>query len=195
MHVRRLACFFLGAWFAGSLLMALLVTQNPGKAERLMMNLSPNAAAQFNTVPPAQARAILRYHAAERNRDLMETWDTLQLLYGAGFFIFLLFASREGKVSLAAALAMVALVLMQKLFLTPEIADQGRLADFLPADANTADRAKAIVLQNAYWGVEAVKWMAGLGLAGKMVLFSGRLGDSGENLDLVDKPNHGHIYR
>jgi hypothetical protein len=174
---------------------ALLGTQNPGAAEHVMMNLTPAAAAQLHGVPPAQARALLRYAAAERNRTLKERWDTIQLVFGAGLFIFLLFASREGKWSLGMVLWMVAMVLLQRFYITLETTDIGRLADFIPAGASSAYRSKVWVLEQAYLLVEASKWMAGLALTGKLVWLSSRSGNSRENFDVVDKTDHGHIYR
>jgi hypothetical protein len=195
MHVRRIACFLLGAWFAGCLVVALLGIQSPGAAERVLMNLTPSAAAQLHSIPPAQARALLRYAAAESNRARLERWDTVQLLGGIAFFVFLLFATREGKWSLAMVLWMVAMVLLQMFYLTPQLTDIGRLVDFAPAASAFGDRSKVWVLQNAYFLVEASKWAAGLALAAKLVWFSSRSGDARENLDVVNKADHRHIYR
>ncbi len=195
MHVRRFACFLLGAWFAGCVIAAWVGMQNPSAADRVLTKPSPEAAVHLRDIPQPQARAVLRYAAAERSRALREQWDTFQIAYGCLFFGFLLFASREGKWSLAIAAWMLAMALLQRLYITPESADIGRLADFLPAGSGATYRAKVWVLEEGYLLVEAAKWAAGLTLVAKFVWSSGRSGDSRENLNVVDKANHRHIYR
>ena len=195
MHVRRFACFLLGAWFAGCVIAAWLGIQNPAAADRLMARLSPEAARQLGGIPHQQSTVLLRYAAAERSRSLRFQWDTLQIACGAFFFGYLLFASREGKWSLAMAAWMFVMVLLQRLYITPESADLGRITDFLPASSAGTYRARLWVLEEAYLLVEAAKWGAGLTLLARFVWSPGRSGDSGQNLDVVDKPNHRHIYR
>jgi hypothetical protein len=193
MHIRRIACFFLGVWFGGALLVHLLAVRNPGEAEHLMADLTTEAAARLKAVPQAQARVLLRYGWAERNRDLLVTWDTVQFFYGLAFFVFLLFGSREDKWSLAMALAMLVLAFGQRALLTPEINALQRLTDF--SDAYSPDRNQVWVLRNGYFVVEALKWATGLGLVAKLVLSRGRSSDSREKVDLVDKANHRHVNR
>jgi len=195
MHVRRFACFLLGVWFAGCVIASWLGMQNPSTADRILTRLSPEAARHLRDIPQQQASALLRYAAAERSRSLRVHWDTLQIACGAFFFGYLLFASREGKWSLALAAWMFAMVLLQRLYITPESTDIGRMADFLPTANAGVYHNKLWVLEEAYLLVEAAKWAAGLTLLIRFVSSSGRSGDSRENLHMVDKANHRHIYR
>ena len=173
--------------------MALVAAQNFRSVDRLLMNLSASAVMSTRDIPPSQLRGLLQYQAAEENRSLYAIWDSAQVALSALFFFFLLFGSQEGKVSLGLALVMFLLVLLQWLYLTPEVTALGRLTDFLPSAAPSPDRPKLWVLQWGYKLVEVLKWSAGLGLFVKFLVWRSR--DPGQDLDLVDKADHRHVNR
>src|SRR5829696_8706996 len=109
MHARRMACFFLGLWLAGGLFMAWVATQNFRQVDRLLSREDPNATLRLKPLG-ADARLILRYQASEQNRWYFRRWETIQILGGGGFFLVMLFGSRENKFVLLGALLMLALV-------------------------------------------------------------------------------------
>jgi hypothetical protein len=196
MHARRFACFLLGAWLAGSLFMAMVATQNFRSIDRLLASPVPAAKIHIQVLGHEGARALLRHQVSEQNRWYFGVWDTMQLALGGFFFLYLLFATREGKAALGLALLMLLIVVAQRLFLTPEITSVGRLLDFTPPDTESPERARFWMLHGAYSGVEVVKWIAGFVLAAKLVLRRRRRsGDAGQQFDLVDKPDHRHVNR
>lgn len=132
MHSRRVACFLLGIWLGAAILMAWVATENFRSVDRLLAKPSPAALLSLKTLGPAGARMLLRYQASEQNRWLFEAWGTVQLIGGSGFFLFLLFGTREGKYPLILVLVMLAVVLLQLFLLTPAMISLGRLVDFLP---------------------------------------------------------------
>jgi hypothetical protein len=197
MHARRLACFFLGMWLAGSLFMAWVATQNFRQVDRLLSRADPAATLRLKPLGE-NARLILRYQASEQNRWYFQKWETIQILYGAVFFFVMLFGSRENKFVLLGVLLMVALVMVQKFLLTPEVVALGRLIDFVPANQQSPERTRFWILHTTYTGVELGKWAVAMILTGQMVFSrkrSGRSRDSRNEFNSVDKADYRRVNR
>ena len=197
MHARRLACFFLGMWLAGSLFMAWVATQNFRQVDRLLSRADPAATLRLKPLGE-NARPILRYQASEQNRWYFQKWETIQIIYGAVFFFVMLFGSRENKFVLLGVLVMVVLVMVQKFLLTPEVIALGRLIDFVPANQQSPERSRFWVVHTAYTGVELGKWVVALFLTAQMVFSrqrSGRSRDSRREFDSVDKADYRRVDR
>jgi hypothetical protein len=195
MHARRLASFLLGLWLAGGLFMAWVATENFREVDRLLSGDNPTATLRFKPLG-SDARMLLRYHASEQNRWLFRSWETGQIVYGAAFFMLMLFGSRENKFILGGVLLLTLLVLVQRLFLSPELIAVGRMIDFVPQAATSPDRSKFWIIHAAYTGVEMGKWVLILILTGQMVFSrkrSGRSRDSRRKVDSVDKPNYRRV--
>src|SRR4051794_13792148 len=120
MHARRFACFCLGLSLAGSLFMIWVRWQNLREVDRLLSHGNPVATLHLKPLG-ADARATLRYAAAEQNRWYLEKWEDVQLVFGAAFFLVMLFGSRENKFVLLGVLLVTLLVLLQKFLITPEL--------------------------------------------------------------------------
>jgi hypothetical protein len=173
------------AWVAG---------ESFGSVDRLLARPHPVATAQFKEVGRADARLLLRYQVAEQNRWYFENWEVAQIVIGALFFFFVLFATRENKFALLLILLMIAGVLVQRVMLTPAMISLGRMIDFVPSDTPSGDRTQFWVLHSWYWGVELVKLILGLALAARLVSHrSGRSGDARQEFNVVDKANHRHV--
>jgi len=196
MHGRRVACFFLGIWLAGGLLLAWVAAQNLASPDRVMADSDP--AVRLRLKPFGQeAAAILKFHAAEENRWLYGKWELYQLFFGSIFFCVMLFGSREDKFALLGVLVMLLLVALQRFLLTPELHALGRLIDFAPV-AQAPDQNRFWITNMAHIGVEVVKDGLALLLAGQMVFSrrrSGRSRDSRRKLDRVDEPNYRGVNR
>ena len=195
MHARRLACFFLGLWLAGGLFMAWVATQNFREVDRLLSKADPVATLKFKELGP-EARFIMRYQASEMNRWLFRSWENAQVFLGVGFFLVMLFGSRENTIVLLGVLLIWLLVLAQRFLITPELISLGRLIDFVPMDTPSPERNRFWIVHTAYSGVEVAKWLLCLLLTAKMVFSSKRSGrsrDSRRELDRVDKPNYRRV--
>ena len=194
MNSRRLACFLLGLWMGGALLMAWVAAASFSSVDRLLDRPHAVATLQFKALGRADARLLLRYQVAEQNRWYFEKWESVQIAMGALFFFFVLFATKENKFVLFLILSMIATVVVQHFLLTPAVISLGRMIDFLPPDAPSRDRTQFSVLHSFYWGVELVKWVLGLALAARLISHrSGRSGNARQEFDLVDKANHRHV--
>lgn len=196
MRHRRIASFLLGLWLGGGLLMAWIATESFRSVDQLLSAPGPVAAIQIKALGPGGARALLRYQAAEQNRQYFETWELLQLVLGASFLSFLLFGSNEGKFSMLLLLLMFLITTAQRFYMTPELSALGRTFDFIPADMPSVERNKFWMLHGIYTGSEILKWGLGLVL-GVLLVFhrQSRSSDAGHEFDLINKANHRHINR
>ncbi|MBZ5582862.1 MAG: hypothetical protein LAQ30_11820 [Acidobacteriia bacterium] len=193
MHSRRIACFLLGLWLGGELLLAWIAAATLRSADGLFAEPAPAAALHIKESGPAGAR-LLRYHAAEQVRDFMSDWGLAEIGLTAFLLLFLLFGTHEGKITLSIALVIVAIVLAERLALSPEISALGRMLDFAAVKAYPAERIRLAVLEKSYWGVEILKWAAGALLGVRlMVRHSRSSGHPWKQVDLVDKADHGHV--
>jgi len=192
---RRFACFLLGIWLGCELLLGWVAMANSRSANRTLAAIRPPSAAPPGQLPPGLDPA-LRYQAAEQTRGLLETWGLAETALGGFLLLFLLFATEERQAALALALVMLALSVGERTFLTPEIAARGRMLDFVAAGAQTAERIRLSLFENAYLGAEALKWVAGLLLAGNLTLRTrGRSRRVRRQVDMVDEAYRGHVDR
>jgi hypothetical protein len=192
MQARRFACFVLGLWLAGGLFMAWVATQNFRQVDRLLSRTDPTATLHVVELG-ANARPMMRFQASEINRWLFRSWEILQLFGGFAFLFVLLFWGQEDKFVLGGILLLLALTMLQRFLLTPEIVALGRMLDFVPANLPSGERTQFWIAHSAYSGVELAKWAVMLVLTGRMVFSSrgsGRSRDSRNQLDRVDKADY-----
>ena len=175
--------------------MAWLTTDSFHSVDRLLAHPVREPAKILATLGP-DARPLLRYQVSEQNRAAFQNWEMVQLIFGMGLFFFLLFGTREGKLSMLLVVVMIALTAAQRLFLTPEIIGLGRLLDFTPPLLELPERAHFWVLHNAYAGMEVAKWGIGVGLLASLLLTRRmRSDDARQYLDAVDKRYNRHVNR
>jgi len=175
--------------------MAWVTAESFSSVDRLLARPHAVATLQFKALGRAEARLLLRYQVAEQNRWNFETWEVAQIVMGALFFFYVLFATKENKFALFLILSMIAGVVVQRSMLTPAMISLGRLIDYAPPDALSGERTQFWVMDSWYWGVELVKWVLGLALCTRLIAQRNRRrsGDSRQQLDVVDKANHRHV--
>jgi hypothetical protein len=98
----------------------------------------------------------------------------------------------EGKFSLSVMLAMLALTLVQRFLISPELGITGTALAFNPGEAAGPEHAKFWLLHNAYLAVEALKFGLGLVL-GLIVMSRTRSVDPLNQFNMIDKANHRHV--
>jgi hypothetical protein len=197
MHPRRLTAFVLGLWLTGGVLMTLIASADNWQADHLVDHPSANLAVEAHLVGAATARTLFHYQAAEQTRRNFELWEMAQIALGSLFFLFLLFGTNESKAAILAGLLLLVLVLVQRFFLSPNIAALGRELDFVPPGGPSPGRGKLAVLLGFYGGVEVAKWLTLLSMAGRLIL--SRRGMESESVrdyvNPIDKTNYRHIDR
>jgi len=156
----------------------------------------PAVAERVKTLGPHETYLLMGHVASEQRQRTIRTWENLQLVLAPGFFFFLLFATREGKLPLAMALVLVGIVALERFLLTPEVLSLSRIAGFARGHAANGQAVQRMVLSSTHDGLEIAKWILEAALAAMLaVRRGGRSGDARDQLDVVDKPNYGHVNR
>ena len=142
--------------------MILVATQNFRSVDRLL-SAPESAVAQVEKLGRDEARTFLRYQVSEQNRWYFETWEKIQLALGAALLAATL---RLGRIPVAVAAAMVALLVAQRLWITPEIVRLGRLIDFAP---QAPERGMFWMFHGLYSAVELAKLALGFFVSGRLI--------------------------
>jgi hypothetical protein len=182
-HARRVICLVLGLWLGATAAVAWIARENRF-AGNISAERDPVEAAAVQTLGKPAAEWLLRHQAAAQNRRLYETWGEVQVVMGSVFLLFVLFGSQEGKLILLLLLLMLATVVLQLFVLAPELTALDRAA------AETARSHWAAMGDRA---AELLKACLGLALALKLTIRRRGSGYSGNDLDLIDKPDHRHV--
>ena len=192
MHYRRIVCFLLGVWLGGGILMAWYGARSFGAVETIMSQSNPAFVVQTKSLGPAVTRMVLRYAVAEQNRWLFRNWENMQICTAVLFFCYLLFGTMEGKFSLGVMLSLLALTLLQRFLISPELGNTGRTIEYLPGDLAAPERARFWLLHNTYLAMEALKVGFGL-ILGIVVMSRKHSSDPLNQLNMVDEANHRHV--
>ncbi len=128
--MKSLAALLLGAWLAGTMLLAMVATQNFATVDRILSQPTPQAATPLSALPHDTMRPLLRHLSSELNRLYFFVWGVLQIVLGALLTILLLALGRRLEAGLAAV--MLAIANVQLLWMTPRITAIGRALDFVP---------------------------------------------------------------
>src|SRR5437762_5431235 len=142
MHNRRLACFILGGWLAGSLFMWMVATQNFKSVDRLLAAPAGPAAARIQDMGRDTARAFLRYQVSEQNRWYFETWEVIQLGLAAFLIAIAVVERSSGWWPVVLSTCMLLVVLIEHFYVTPEVVRLGRAIDFVALTAPSAERTR-----------------------------------------------------
>ena len=141
---------------------------------------------------------LLRYETAELTRSELNLWQGAQIAFGVFFLFFLLFGTSESKSSLTLALLLILCVGIQRFAIWPEVVSLGRLTDFLPAESGSGYRNRLLVMESAFFAVEAGKWVI-MAVLGAMLISRGRRGGrsngSWNQFNVIDKADNRHINR
>ena len=155
-----------GAWLMGSICMSVVATEN-FYTSIACSRLAPNAAftAMVQKLGQPAARELLRYLSSELNRLYFQMWNVAQLVLGVAA-LWLLAGSRKQDQAGKCILAMLAIVVLMLVYLTPAIVSLGRELDFVPRDPAPPGMSRFWVLHAAYTSLEMLKLAVGLLVAG-----------------------------
>lgn len=170
----------LGIWLAGSIVMTFIYTDSANTANRILATHAAGASIRIKAMGEDESRIMLAYPVRQQARWWLAEWEDLELVLGAAFFAFLLFATREGKLPLALTLVICSLVLFQRFFTLPQIRYLGNLLDFVPANVVAPERNQLIAVQGAFFGVEIFKAVLQIGLGIYLITRSRRSNSSRE---------------
>jgi hypothetical protein len=161
---RQMTAFLLGSWLTGSVAMALVATQNFRTVDRVLKGTATNAELNQKTEgwTSGDARMVLRHLASEMNRLYFRAWEWTQLLFGAVLILLLSFGQSRDLMSRHLVIAMVIIILVFVVYLTPNIVTLGRSLDFTPRDPPPPEYARFWRFHIAYTTLDLLK--LGLGL-------------------------------
>lgn len=159
---RQWAVVILGAWIAGSICMSVVATENFYTIDRLLaLRANSTFAAAVDRLGAVEARDLLRYLSSELNRLYFQLWNGAQIVLGA-LALWLLSGSTArpvGRDTIAkwGIAAMLAIVLLMLVYLTPQIVTLGRSLDFVPRDPAPPGMSRFWILHAAYTSLEVLK--------------------------------------
>ena len=159
------ALFCLGAWVMGTVSVSVVAMQNFYTIDRLLAGPGHEAFAGFVADAGREStRNVLRYLSSELNRLFFQLWSWGQLALGGAtlWLVWRVPGAARLRVLIGAMLLLVALL---ALWLTPQITAVGRSIDFVPRDPPPPAVAAFGVLHAAYTSLELLKCAAGLGAA------------------------------
>lgn len=149
MHARRLAALLTGAWIAGTLLIVLVATHNLRSADDILSAPSNRAAPVIQKLGHDDARALLRYQAAELNRWYFVLWEWTETAILLAV-IAALIVGRSRRPTVAIPAVMLAIVTVLHWGVTPQIVTLGRALDFVPAGVDPPGRGEFWTYHGAY---------------------------------------------
>jgi hypothetical protein len=161
---QRWALVVIGVWLMGSICMSTVATQNFYTDDRLIADQHGAFAAMVQKLGQPAAREFLRYLSSELNRLYFQVWNITQIALGVAALWLLAGSGRAGPLGLArkVILAMLAVVVLMLVYLTPAIITLGRELDFVPRDPAPPGMSRFWVLHAAYTSLEMLKLAAGL---------------------------------
>lgn len=167
MHLTRIAVLLLGAWLGGCVFMDMVATQNFRSVDRMLAAPTPQMKERIQTLGGHDAaRVLLRYQAAEQNRQYFTNWESVQIVLGLLLTLMLYVAGQRDRVSLWLPALMLGVALLMHFLLTPEITRLGRAMDFAPVGRPSGESTRFWIFHGLYSAIELIKlgWGVALGV-------------------------------
>jgi hypothetical protein len=189
MHTRRVSTFLLGAWLGCSLFVGFIVLQNLHSVGMVMNGSAGPVSSMIKVLGQDQMTRLLHHQAAEQNRNLLETWEQVQILLGLVLGGCLYFATQKRLLSLVLCAVMLALVMFQFWGVTPELTYRGREADFAAAESS-ASMVRLLLLYQIFVIAEGLKFVVGGVLTSYLFAFrTSRKRSSRREAEVLDQAN------
>jgi hypothetical protein len=183
-------------WLAAGLAVAWLEREDFQALRTALAQPDPAVAGRVKVLGAQETFLLMGRLEWERRQRTTENWESVQLIIGVGFFLFLLLGTREGKLPLGMALLLVGMVVLERFLLTPEVLSLERVADFTPGRHASAESMRRLALSLTQEGFEIAIWTVQAALAAVMIVpRHRRSGDAGDQFYVVDKANNRHVNR
>jgi uncharacterized protein DUF4149 len=163
-RTQTMGAAILGAWLAATLLMWFVAAGSFSTVERVLRASDSRFNESTRLMSRDQTRSLLRYFASEINRNCFRAYGWGQVVLGGLLLFLLLRQTPRDATALVIAAALLGLVLVLTLIVTPEIVRLGRSLDFLPRDPAPPGMGRFRTLHAAFTALDGVKFMAGLAL-------------------------------
>jgi hypothetical protein len=152
--------FLLGAWLAGTLLVGVVAAENFYTIDRLFAE-SGNVSfhAEIGRIGSPQSRELLRYLSSELNRLYFRVWHAAQLAMGVPMLWLAWRMPRKVRWGVAAMLGVVVLLAV---WLTPQIISIGRTLDFVPREPEPPQLGRFWTLHGLYTTLDLASVVMGV---------------------------------
>ena len=160
--MRQWAVFGMAALLAGTLFIAIVATQNFYTIDRLLAS-QPNPAfgATVNKLGVPEARELLRYLSSELNRLYFQYWNLAQLPIGIFVLWMIVRLPNSGRIRWY-VVAMLGIVLVLTVVITPRMLYVGRELDFVPRDPQPPRLRTFGLLHAAYTLMDGIYLILGI---------------------------------
>ena len=160
----------MSVWLDTTLFMWFVATRSFGTVDKVLKKPSAPLTEASKTLSPDQTRSLLRFAASEINRTYFWSYGITQIALGALLLLLLWRQAPRDTISLAIVGAMLGLVLVLTLGVTPLVVSIGRRIDFVPRNPPPPVMPRFWMLHGAFTGLDALKFLAGLGLLIRWIL-------------------------
>jgi hypothetical protein len=160
----------LSAWLAATPFMWFAATKSFGTVDRILRTERPQFIEATKGMAEGQTRFVLRYVASEINRTYFWGYGVAQIVLG-GVLLFLLWREKpRDSLGFGVVCAMMVLVLILTLVITPLIVSVGRSIDFVPRNPPPPLMPRFWALHGAFTGMDGLKFLGGLALLIRWIL-------------------------
>jgi hypothetical protein len=160
----------LSAWLVATPFMWFAATQSFATADRILRSANPQFLEATKGMAEGQTRVVLRHLASEINRAYFWGYGLAQVVFGGALLLLLWRETPRDSLGFGVVCAMVGLVLILTLVITPMIVSLGRSIDFVPRNPPPPVMPRFWALHGAFTGLDGVKFLAGLGLLIRWIL-------------------------
>jgi len=158
---RRIATFLLGAWIGCSILILVIVLQNPSEAGLVVSAPVDGARALIEKMGAGEAQMLLRHFSNEQSRAFLANWELAQMVLTLVMLVTLILSGQRWALPVILTVVMLIVVLVQHFGITPDLLFYGRQADFVRQEASFSLDSQIWTLTRAYGALEAVKLLCG----------------------------------
>ena len=152
----------MGLWLMGTLVMAIVATENFYTIYRLIdAKPNPAFAADMEKLGEDAARDFLKYLSSELNRLYFQYWNLAQLVVGI-LALWLVVKVPEADRPKWGIVAMLGIVLFLTVIITPRMLSVGRSIDFIPRDPPPPGLRTFGLLHAAYTVFDGVELILGI---------------------------------
>ena len=165
MHFRRLSALALGAWLAGTLLVAAFQAESTRSVDRAIRTPAREALDAMAKMQESDVRAVMLYHAYEENRVVTRYWEMTQFALGAVVLAGLFFSPSGSKYPAVICVLMLATVAFLHWFMTPQIDNLARTTIFTQTAQESVAQDRLRSLRMGYSTAEYLKLAIGFLMA------------------------------
>lgn len=162
--LQLLALAILGAWIMSTLCMWFAATRSFASVEKVLKHPTPQFEETTKPLGQDALRVVLRYMASEINRSLFWGYGAVQIGLGVLLVLLIWRQTPHNTVDLSIGVAMLIIVVILTLVITPMLVHIGRGIDFLPRHPPPPNMARFWALHGSFTGLDGVKLLAGIGL-------------------------------